>query len=109
MDAGAIVEQKVSPLKDGATRYDLETSLANVGAKLFTSLLINGITQRVTGELQDDSAASYYPNPSIGDYEISLGWSARHAYNFIRGTCSPSNSYKIQTKGNPINIISTVK
>jgi methionyl-tRNA formyltransferase len=109
MDAGPIVSQKFFSLKDGATRYDLEISSAKKGAGLFTSLLTKDITQPITGEPQDESNASYFPNPSKKDYEISLDWNAQQAFNFIKGTCSPSNFYKIKTKGKPINIISTVK
>ncbi len=109
MDAGPVVSQRIFSFKDGATRYDLETSLAKKGAELFTSLLTKNITQSITGEAQDESNASYFPIPTNKDYEISLEWSSRQAFNFIKGTCSPSDSYKIETKGKPINIVSIVK
>ena len=109
MDAGPIVSQRKFQFKDGATRYDLETYLAKKGADLFTTLLSKNITKPITGEPQDKSNASYFPNPSAKDYEISLDWSARHAYNFVQGTCSLSGHYDVNIEGKYLKIISTVE
>ena len=109
LDAGPIVNQKIFPLIDGITRQETEVSLAKKGADLFTELLTGNIIQGVYSQQQNEQNASYHPNPSNNDYEISLDWSAHHAFNFIRGTCSPTGYYDIKINGEHLKIISTAE
>jgi len=108
LDAGPVINQKYCPLDDGTSWFDIEIILAKMGAEVFCSLLTKDITKAVKGEKQDESQASYHPIPAISDYSISLDWSARHAFNFIRGTTSPTGYYTTVSNAKVVKIISTV-
>jgi len=108
LDAGPVINQKKCTLNDGASRNDIETTLAKMGAEGFRLLLTKDITKAIKAEIQDEAQASYHPNPSISDYTISLDWSARHAFNFVRGTTSPTGYYTIISNAKLVKIMSTV-
>ncbi len=109
LDAGPIVDQKICPFVGGAKRNDIEIMLAESGATLFTSFVTTKSAQSFMGKQQDESLTSYYPYPSSDNYEISLSWSAKHAYNFINGTHSPSGFYTAKIKNQTIYITSALE
>ncbi|MCK4587076.1 MAG: hypothetical protein KAU29_07025, partial [Gammaproteobacteria bacterium] len=108
LDAGPIVDQKIRPFLEGSKRNDIEIMLAESGAALFTSYITTKSPQRFMDMQQDESLANYYPYPSIDDYEVSSTWSAKHVYNFINGTHSPSGIYITNIKNKIINITSAI-
>lgn len=85
LDAGDIVSQQAIGLPDGISGDVLEARCAEVGGRLLADAvwaLWQGNAQRTP---QDEREASYRPWPSVADLVIDPGWSARRAYNFIRG------------------------
>jgi methionyl-tRNA formyltransferase len=109
LDAGPIVDQKICPYVEGAERNDIEIMLAESGAALFISLITTKSAPSFTGKQQDESLASYYQYPSTDNYEVSSSWSAKHAYNFINGTHSPSGFYTAKIKNQTIYITSALE
>ena len=109
LDAGPIISQKTCPFEEGSVRHEIETLLARSGAILFTSFIAADNTQNFTDTKQDGALASYYPFPSTDDYQISSLWSAKHAFNFIHGTCSPSGYYIVKSENETHNIISALE
>lgn len=109
LDAGPIVDQKICPFVEGSKRNDIEIMLAESGAVLFTSFITTNSAQSFMGKQQDESLASYYPYPSTDNYEVPSSWSAKHAYNFINGTHSPSGFYTAKIKNQTIYITSALE
>ena len=109
MDAGPIVNQKSCPFEAGFNRRDIEITLAKTGASLFTAFINTGHTQNFSGKRQDDSHASYYPYPSVNNFEVPSSWSAKHAFNFIRGTHSPSGFYMAQYDNKSVKVTSALE
>ena len=109
LDAGPVVDQKTCPFIEGAKRDNIEIMLAESGADLFSSFITTKSAQGFTGKQQDESLASYYPYPSTDNYELSSSLSAKHAYNFINGTHSPSGFYTVKIKNQTIHITSALE
>jgi methionyl-tRNA formyltransferase len=84
-DTGDIVVQAPVRLPDGISGSEAERLCAAAGAPL----LVDTIRRLHGGDCPRQSqgeGGSYYPMPSAADFQIPLTWSARHAFNFIRGT-----------------------
>lgn len=109
LDSGPIVDQHLCPFKEGSNRHDIELSLAKSGATLFTSFITANSTHDFTGSRQDETLASYYPHPSVDKYEVSSSWSAKHAFNFIHGTHSPTGYYIVKSENQSLNITSALE
>ncbi|WP_455218065.1 methionyl-tRNA formyltransferase [Kaarinaea lacus] len=99
LDAGPVVRQKAIDFIEGAYKKDIEIQLGHEGARLFSECVKKGQWNSEKMLPQDDQAGSYHPYPENKDYRVSTTWSARHAYNFIRGTWSPVYDHNI-TFGN---------
>jgi methionyl-tRNA formyltransferase len=86
LDAGDILLQQPLSLPDGITGPEADALLAQGGGQLMAEALglleQDGLAPRV----QNESEGSYYPWPAEQDFQISTDWSARRAFNFIRGT-----------------------
>jgi methionyl-tRNA formyltransferase len=80
-DAGDILGQADVAFDDGLMRDALETRLAEVGSRLLADALRSG----ASGRPQPEAGASRQRLPRPDDLEIPTSWSARRAFNFIRG------------------------
>ena len=93
VDAGDLVAQKPLEFPDGITYAEAEHTCAQWGARL----LLDAIRSLERGGLetypQDETRASYFPPPSRDDFIVTPEWSARRAFNFMRG---------VQGLGSPI-------
>jgi methionyl-tRNA formyltransferase len=86
LDAGDVVLQKPVALPDGITGPEADILLAQGGGGLMVEAL--GLLERdaLVPRKQNESEGSYYAWPTEQDFQISTEWSARRAFNFIRGT-----------------------
>ena len=92
LDSGAIVLQAKQQLRDGISGNEAEILLADLGAELF----IKTIAHLQEGELQttpQSGKPSYYSIPTESDFELKGEWSARRAFNFMRGTAEWQRPY----------------
>ncbi len=87
IDAGDIVCQCRVPLPRGAGAQTLNRRLAAAGARLFLAALQDYAGGAVHPARQDERLASYFPNPTASDCEVSADWPAVRAFNFLRGAC----------------------
>jgi methionyl-tRNA formyltransferase len=82
LDTGPIVRRRAVPLPDGIDTDGAESLLAGAGARLLADALrgagLRGRPQPVRGRSRQGW-------PSGPDRVVSRRWSARRAYNFIRG------------------------
>ena len=105
LDSGPIVMQQAAAYGDGSHRHQIESILASQGAKLFAQLLETStpVEKLIGKQIQED--ASYFPTAAQGDYYLHPQWSARQAFNFMRGTCPPDKQFRIKIN-NDILILS---
>jgi methionyl-tRNA formyltransferase len=94
-DTGDILLQEPIALPDGITGPEADALLAQGGGRLMVDAL--GLLEQdaLAPRVQNESEGSYYPWPTEGDFQISAEWSARRAFNFIRGTEEWGCAYEI--------------
>jgi methionyl-tRNA formyltransferase len=84
-DTGDILLQTEAPFADGITGAEAERLCALAGSRLMgegVKLLSGGNPPR---QKQNESEATYFPNPTRADFVISTDQPARQALNFMRG------------------------
>ncbi len=84
-DSGDIVSQMPLTFPDGISYAQAEHVCAQWGARLLVDALRAIHEGTLTTRPQLESEASYYASPSPEDFIITPEWSARRAFNFIRG------------------------
>lgn len=82
-DTGDIAAQVHVPLPDGLSGAEADERLAREGANAVVRLLEN--PENIPHIPQSRENASYQPVPSQDDFTIPTTWTARRAYNFLRG------------------------
>ncbi len=94
LDTGDIVRQKPLEFPDGISAVDADSIIAKHGA----SLLVEACRQVAKGDLvraPQEGEGSTYSRPGPGDFSIPTSWTARRAFNFIRGTADWNHPYLI--------------
>lgn len=84
-DTGPLAEQRLVPLPDGISETDATSLMARTGARV----LVDVLDHVASGEIpyrKQPPGGDYQPYPHEGDFVISLDWTARRAYNFMRAT-----------------------
>src|SRR6185503_8300524 len=81
IDTGATLAQAPLPFPDGLGWDELEERLAVLGA----TLLVEALAAPPAARAQPEEGASYQGPPTAGDLEVPTSWTARRAFNFIRG------------------------
>ena len=84
-DTGPIVAQTALPLPDGLTYGQAEARLAQQGARLLAQVITSLDHRPPATTPQPAHGASWAPQPTGDDFVVTTGWTARRAYNFIRG------------------------
>lgn len=91
-DTGDIALQRPFTLPDGISGPAAEEIMANIGA----DLLADAVQQVAMGTLSRRSQPDGFPAdawPQDSDFELHTSWSARHAFNFMRGTADWQRPY----------------
>ena len=84
-DTGDIVAQAEVPFRDGIDGAEADRLMAEAGARLLLeALALPALPRRP----QPHEGASAQPRPSPADRRIPTTWSARRAFNFIRGAAN---------------------
>ena len=97
-DAGDILGQQALDLPDGTGGDLLEARYAEIGGRLQADAawaLWKGSAER---RPQDERKATYRPRPGPDDLLVDPGWSARRAFNFIRGVIPLGYTPLIETE-----------
>ena len=100
-DTGDVVLQRPFPLPDGIRHAELETNLGQMGG----SLLVEAVqTLEAVTMLRQPQPPGFTsdPWPRDADFELDVRWSARHAFNFMRGTGNWERPYPIQVEGRTV-------
>ncbi len=84
-DAGDIIAQMPLDFPDGFTYAEAEHVVAQWGARLLLDALRDLERGTLHPSPQDERNASYFASPTENDFVVTADWSARRAFNFIRG------------------------
>jgi methionyl-tRNA formyltransferase len=98
LDTGDIVAQQALTLPDGISGEAAEQQCARLG----NSLLAAVVDQLWQGEIMrqpQHGEHRYYGWPTAESFAISPDWTARHAFNFMRGTDSWHHPYTVTLDG----------
>lgn len=98
LDTGDIAMQAAVPLPDGVSEAAAERSLMLAGLDLLREVLADlagGVAQR----RPQLPGGSYFGFPNVGDFTLSVDWSARRAYNFMRATAGRGMPYPVEING----------
>ena len=106
LDTGDIAQQAPLTLSDGISGPAADTLTGTLGGQL----LVNTLNQLADGTLKrspQPSGGSSHPWPQAVDFHIPVSWSARRAFNFMRGTAEFDQPYVIEMEDDEI-VVKTV-
>lgn len=98
-DSGDIIAQKEVSLTDGADGPTLDHNYAKAGAAILCEFLAKLAADRQFESTPQPCGGSAHPWPQSADFIVERTWSARHAYNFIRGTGEWQQAFRIDIAG----------
>ncbi|MBK7216846.1 MAG: hypothetical protein IPH95_07260 [Candidatus Promineofilum sp.] len=98
LDTGDIAAQTTVPLPDGLSGPEAERTLALAGLGLLRGVL-DELGAGVVSRQPQGSGGSTQPAPTDADFALSTGWTARRAFNFMRGTADWGRPYAIEVNG----------
>lgn len=107
LDSGPIVRQARFALPDGITEPAAEEGTARLGAELLLEALTACATGTLAAQPQPPSG-SYEPWPTADAWRIGADWSARRAFNFMRGTAGWGQPYQISVGGRELTLAQAV-
>lgn len=103
LDAGDIAAQAEVEIPDGATGPEADALLALSG----TALLARVLSQLAAGTLlryPQTGSVSHAPWPAESEFTVPASWTARRAFNFIRGTEEWGRPFHIVTAGDRLTV-----
>jgi methionyl-tRNA formyltransferase len=94
-------------LPDGITGPKADELCAKAGSELLVEVLKSLATGHTLRTAQPHGG-SYQPWPQAEDFTLSTTWSARHAYNFMRGTAEWGQPYPVDVAGERLLLTSAL-
>jgi methionyl-tRNA formyltransferase len=107
LDQGDIAAQRDVPLPDGVDWRSIERRCAETGG----ALLVEVFDQLEQGQIKrapQPEGGSYQPMPAADDFDLHIEWSARRAFNFMRGTAFWGMPYPLLGIADPILLAEAV-
>lgn len=104
-DAGDILAQQSIPLPDGISEDELDALLAAIGAELVIDCLAQLSRGEPTTCPQNDEAATWAPLPQPCDWVIDGSWTARRAFNFVRGVGGRGHPISLRCDGEQRQVV----
>ena len=98
LDTGDIAAQTAVELTDGLSVEQAERLCAGAGGDLLAAVLADLAGGRAARRAQP-AGGSYQPAPGEADFAFDTGWSARRAFNFMRGTAGWGLPYRVTGPG----------
>ena len=95
LDTGDIVAQESFMLHDGVAGAVVERQCDALGARLVLAAL-QGLRDGTLARRAQPPGGSYQPWPTHDDWRIVTSWTARRAFNFMRGTREWGQPYIVQ-------------
>ncbi|NKQ35452.1 MAG: hypothetical protein HF973_07525 [Chloroflexi bacterium] len=101
LDTGDILEQAPFHLADGISGLAAEQQLAELGSQLILQALADLTDDNLFSRPQPANG-SYYSLPRSDDFVLNTNWTARRAFNFMRGTAVWGQPYAVEIGGEKI-------
>jgi methionyl-tRNA formyltransferase len=98
LDTGDLVAQTEVPFPDGCSGSQADRLLAQAGLRLIDDVL-NDLTRGITFSQPQIGVGSYFSFPQPEDFCLSTAWTARQAFNFMRGTADWGRPYDLPIAG----------
>jgi methionyl-tRNA formyltransferase len=101
LDTGDIALQASLTFPDGISGAQAEQMCAERGGRL----MVEVIRQLVIGNWErrpQPEGGTYYPAPTPDDFRLDVNWSARRAFNFMRGTAEWARPYPVHIAGKEV-------
>ena len=102
IDAGEIAAQAEVSWPDGSSGAQADALSAQVGAALMLQTLTHLAQGTLSTRPQDEARSTYFPWPTGYDFKLSATWSARRAFNFMRGTAAWGYPYRLADYNAPL-------
>lgn len=93
-DTGPIVVQENLPIPEGVSALGLVAQAARLGGQLLVQALNLRRSDSFSQQVQPPGG-SYYSLPQASDFVLDPAWSARRAFNFMRGTAEWAMPYPL--------------
>lgn len=100
-DAGDITLQAPVELPDGVSGPEADHLCATLGGRLLVESL-QRLAQGALSRRAQPQGGSAYSWPTLDDFTLSANWTARRAFNFMRGTAEWGEWYRIETAAGPV-------
>lgn len=98
LDTGAIAAQAPLDLPDGVAGARAERLCAELGGRMLAEVL-GALAAGTLSPRPQPPGGAYEPSPSAADFRLDTRWSARRAFNFMRGTAEWGQPYPVLAGG----------
>lgn len=103
LDTGPIALQAPLTLPDGISGAEAERLAGEGGGELFVEA-VQRLAQGTLPRRPQPAGGSRYPAPQTSDFTLSTAWTARRAFNFMRGTAHWSRPYPLTVAGKSLHL-----
>lgn len=107
LDTGEIVAQESFELRDGISGATLGRQCDAIGGRLMAAAL-RELRAGALARWPQPTGGSYEPWPTPDDWRIDTGWTARRAFNFMRGTAEWGQPYMVQAGGEELALSTAI-
>lgn len=94
-DSGPIVKQAALKMPEGISGGDAERLCAELGAELMVEALAE-LSEGIHRSWPQPAGGSYQSWPTASDFQLSLSWTAKRAFNFMKATAARAVPYGIE-------------
>jgi methionyl-tRNA formyltransferase len=108
LDTGDIAAQAPLAFPDGISGRAADQLAARLGGQLMVEVLQAVERGDLTPQPQPAGAETYHSAPTAGDFAMDAAWSARRAFNFMRGTAEWGQEYSIDIGGEHLFLQSAI-
>lgn len=98
LDTGPIAAQAPLALPDGIDGPQADARLAALGGRLLVGVL-REVAAGAAVLRPQPTGGSHFPRPGAADFVLDPGWTARRAFNFMRGTADWQRPFPLTIAG----------
>lgn len=103
LDTGDLAAQSWVTLPDGAEWSQVEALAAQASGELLARVLAQ-VASGTVPRTPQPPGGSYQPVPTEADFTLSLDWTARRAFNFMRGVAAWGYPFRLEFEGEWLSI-----
>lgn len=108
LDTGDIAAQAPIDVPDGISRAEADRRLAALGGQVMVEV-IRSLEGGTLSRREQPAGGSYQPMPTANDFQMEASWSARRAFNFMRGTAEWGQPYPIEIGAQRLRLASAIE